>query len=229
MNLCIIPARGGSKRIPRKNIKEFCGKPIIAYSIEAAISSGLFDDVIVSTDDDEIALVASAWGASVPFFRPAELSGDFTGTTPVIAHAIEEMGKLGREYEFACCIYATAPFVSAENITLGLSKLESSDKLFSFSACEFEAPVFRSFGLGESDSVEMFWPENFDKRSQDLPKAYYDAAQFYWGRPSAFLQNQKIFAPHSAGVVLPRKIVQDIDTPEDWDMAELIFRSLQDA
>jgi pseudaminic acid cytidylyltransferase len=226
MNLCIIPARGGSKRIPRKNIKEFCGKPIIAYSIEAAISSGLFDDVIVSTDDEEIALVASAWGASVPFFRPPELSGDFTGTTPVITHAVEEMGKLGREYEFVCCIYATAPFVNTQNIKAGLTRLESSDKLFSFSVCEFEAPVFRSFGLGEGGSVEMFWPENFDKRSQDLPKAYFDAAQFYWGRPEAFAQNNKMFAPHSAGVEIPRYLVQDIDTPDDWLRAELMYRAL---
>jgi pseudaminic acid cytidylyltransferase len=226
MNVCIIPARGGSKRIPRKNIKEFCGKPIIAYSIEAAISSGLFDDVIVSTDDEEIALVASSWGASVPFFRPPELSGDFTGTTPVITHAVEEMGKLGREYGFVCCIYATAPFVNTQNLKAGLTKLESSDKLFSFSVCEFEAPVFRSFGLGEGGSVEMFWPENFDKRSQDLPKAYFDAAQFYWGRPEAFAQNNKMFAPHSVGVEIPRYLVQDIDTPDDWLRAELMYQAL---
>ncbi len=227
MNLCIIPARGGSKRIPRKNIKEFCGKPIIAYSIEAAIASGLFSDVIVSTDDAEIAEAASEWGASVPFLRPKELSDDFTGTTPVIAHAINELKNMGREYESVCCIYATAPFVSAENIKLGFQKLENSDKKFAFSVCAFEAPVFRSFELLGDDSVQMFWPENFQKRSQDLPRAYFDAAQFYWGKPEAFIQNLQLFAPHSIGIELPRHIVQDIDTPEDWMRAEYMYQAMQ--
>lgn len=226
MNLCIIPARGGSKRIPRKNIKEFCGKPIIAYSIEAAISSGLFADVIVSTDDREIAEVASEWGASVPFIRPKELSDDFTGTTHVISHAINELKSLGREYETVCCIYATAPFVSAENIKLGFQKLENSDKKFSFSVCKFSAPVFRSFGLLDDSGVQMFWPENFNKRSQDLPSAYFDAAQFYWGKPEAFIQNLQLFAEHSIGVELPSHLVQDIDTPEDWVRAEIMYQAI---
>jgi len=226
MNLCIIPARGGSKRIPRKNIKEFCGKPIIAYSIEAAIESGLFADVVVSTDDAEIAEVASEWGASVPFIRPKDLSDDFTGTTPVISHAIEELKKLGREYDYACCIYATAPFVSVENLRIGYEKLINSDKKFAFSVCAFEAPIFRSFELGSNSEVKMFWPENFNKRSQDLPKAYFDAAQFYFGKPEAFGQNLQLFAEHSIGVELPSSLVQDIDTPEDWTRAEIMYQAI---
>ena len=226
MNLCIIPARGGSKRIPRKNIKEFCGKPMIAYSIEAAIASGLFSDVVVSTDDKEIALVASEWGASVPFLRPASLSDDFIGTTPVVAHALDQLSAIGRIYSSVCCLYATAPFVTPENLRLGYEKLTMSDKLFAFSVCAYEAPVFRSFSLSQNSEVEMFWPENFSKRSQDLPKAYFDAAQFYWGKPDAFLNNAQIFAPHSVGVELPRHLVQDIDTPEDWIRAELMFQAI---
>lgn len=229
MNLCIIPARGGSKRIPRKNIKEFCGKPIITYSIEAAISSGLFSDVVVSTDNIEIAEVASEWGASVPFIRPPELSDDFTGTTPVIAHAIEKLQELGKAYDTVCCIYATAPFVNAENLRLGYEKLLNSDKKFAFSVCAFDAPVFRSFELLDDKSVQMFWPENFSKRSQDLSKAYFDAAQFYFGKPEAFLENLQLFAPHSIGIELPRHIVQDIDTPEDWMRAEYMYQAIQNS
>lgn len=226
MNLCVIPARGGSKRIPRKNIKDFCGKPIITYSIEAAIGSGLFSDVVVSTDDIEIAHIASEWGASVPFIRPPELSDDFTGTTPVIAHAIEKLQELGKEYDTVCCIYATAPFVSAENLRMGCEKLVNSDKKFVFSVCAFDAPVFRSFELLDDESVQMFWPENFNKRSQDLPKAYFDAAQFYWGKTEAFKQNLQMFAQHSIGVELPRHLVQDIDTPEDWIRAEYMYQAI---
>ncbi len=225
MNLCIIPARGGSKRIPRKNVKEFCGKPMIAYSIEAAISSGLFSDVVVSTDDKEIALVASEWGASVPFLRPKSLADDFTGTTAVVAHALNELSAIGRIYGAACCLYATAPFITPENLRLGYEKLIVSDKIFAFSVCEYEAPIFRSFSMSNKGEVDMFWPENFSKRSQDLPKAYFDAAQFYWGRPDAFMNNMQMFAHHSLGVELPRHLVQDIDTPEDWIRAELMFQA----
>ncbi len=225
MNICIIPARGGSKRIPRKNIKDFCGKPIIAYPIDAALKSGLFDGVVVSTDDEEIAQVAMQYGAKVPFMRPKELSDDFTGTTPVIIHALDELKKQGKVYEYACCIYATSPFVTTDNIKMGLDGLKNSDKLFSFSVCAFSAPVFRSFMLKSDKSIEMFWPENYTKRSQDLPKAYFDAAQFYWGKSKAFSQNLNMFDTHSIGIELPSHMVQDIDTLDDWERAEMAYKA----
>lgn len=225
-NLCVIPARGGSKRIPRKNIKDFCGKPIIAYSIQTALQSGLFDDVVVSTDDAQIAEVAKEYGASVPFFRDKSLADDFTGTTPVVANAIKEMQKLGKNYQFVCCIYATSPFLKDEFLKDAYKKLKESNKEFAFSICEFNAPIFRSFKKLEDSSVEMFWSENFNKRSQDLPKAYFDAAQFYFGRPDAFLNNLQIFAPHSIGIELPRELVQDIDTLNDWVCAQAMFKAL---
>jgi len=227
MNLCIIPARGGSKRILRKNIKEFCGKPIIAYSIEAALESGLFSDVLVSTDDEEIALVASDWGASVPFLRPKELSDDFTGTMPVIKHAIDELSRIDREYEHVCCIYATAPFVTSETIKKSYDLLTDGGKEYVFTTCEFEAPIWRAFGIDESGSMEMFWPENYAKRSQDLPKAYHDAGQLYWGKSSAFLHELPIFSSYSKALILPRHLVQDIDTMDDWIRAEAMFRALE--
>ncbi|MEY4504661.1 MAG: hypothetical protein RL154_957 [Pseudomonadota bacterium] len=222
-NLCVIPARGGSKRIPRKNIKEFCGKPIIAYSIEAAKESNIFSDIIVSTDDEEIASVAKKYGATVPFIRQNSLADDFTGTTPVIANAIEEMANLGKTYNYICCIYATAPFVNSQTLQLGYEKLLNSNKNFAFSVCAYSSPIFRSFELLNDGSVQMFWQENFNKRSQDLPKAYFDAAQFYFGKPEAFLQNMQIFAPHSIGV--EQDIAQDIDTIEDWHMAEALYKA----
>ncbi len=224
MNVCIIPARGGSKRIPRKNIKEFCGKPIIAYPIEAALKSGLFDKVIVSTDDDEIAEVAVSCGAEIPFMRPKELSGDFTGTTPVVAHAIRELEDSGMIVDIVCCVYATSAFLTPELLKKGFDAL-GEGKEYSFSVVEFEAPIFRSFKLLDDGGVEMFFPEYFSARSQDLPMAYHDAAQFYFGRKEAFLQNLPIFTPHSAAVKIDRRLVQDIDTPEDWEIAERIFRT----
>jgi len=224
MTVCIIPARGGSKRIPRKNIKEFCDKPIIAYPIEAARQSGLFDKIIVSTDDSEIAEVAASFGAEVPFVRPKELSDDFTGTTPVVAHAIRELEKSGLDVDIVCCVYATSAFLTPKLLQDGLDAL-TEDKEYSFSVAEFEAPIFRSFKLLENGGVEMFFPEHFSARSQDLPDAYHDAAQFYFGRKDAFLNNLPIFAPHSAAVKVDRRMVQDIDTLEDWDIAERIYRT----
>ncbi len=224
MTVCIIPARGGSKRIPRKNIKEFCGKPIIAYPIEAATKSGLFDKIIVSTDDVEIAEVAASFGAEIPFMRPKELSDDFTGTTPVIAHAIRELENVGVDVKIACCVYATSAFLTPELLKEGFDAL-GEGKEYSFSVAEFEAPIFRSFKLLDDGGVEMFFPEHFSARSQDLPSAYYDAAQFYFGRKEAFLNNLPIFAPHSAAVKIDRRLVQDIDTPEDWGIAERIYRT----
>ncbi len=224
MNVCIIPARGGSKRIPRKNIKEFCGKPIIAYPIVAAQKSGLFEKIIVSTDDSEIAKVAESFGAEIPFVRPKELSDDFTGTTPVIAHAIRELENGGANIDIACCVYATSAFLTPKLLLDGFDAL-TDGKEYSFSVVEFEASIFRSFKLLENGGVEMFFPEYFSSRSQDLPSAYHDGAQFYFGRRDAFLKELPIFAPHSAAVKVDRRMVQDIDTPEDWVVAERIYKA----
>jgi N-acylneuraminate cytidylyltransferase len=229
MRLAVIPARGGSKRIPRKNIKEFCGKPMIAWSIEAAIRSGCFDQVVVSTDDAEIADVARQYGASVPFMRPAELSDDYTGTLPVIRHAIEWFNGQGQTVEQVCCLYATAPFVCVEDIQRGLQILEETGSDYAFSVTSYAFPIQRAIRLTEQGRVEMFSPEHFNTRSQDLEEAYHDAGQFYWGRASAWLQGKMIFSPDSAPVLLPRHRVQDIDTPDDWLRAEWMCKAMQQA
>lgn len=222
MNIAIIPARSGSKRIPRKNIRPFFGKPMIAWSVEVAKVSGLFDQIIVSTDDEEIATVARQAGAQVPFMRPPELSDDFTGTIPVIAHAVQWALEQGRQLEAACCIYATAPFIQSADLVRGRQALVSGEWQYAFSATDFAAPIFRAFKQTEAGGVEMFFPEHFTTRSQDLPTALHDAAQFYWGRPTAWLEGKRIFEPHSTPVMIPRWRVQDIDTLGDWTRAELI-------
>ena len=183
MKLAIIPARGGSKRIPRKNIKLFCAKPMIAWSIEAALQSGCFDQVIVSTDDAEIAEVARSYGATVPFMRPAELSDDHTGTIPVIHHAIEWVNAQGQAVEQACCLYATAPFVSPDDIRRGFDTLIGSDSDYAFSVTSYAFPIQRAIRLNAEGQVEMFNPEHFNTRSQDLEEAFHDAGQFYWAKP----------------------------------------------
>lgn len=226
MRLAIIPARGGSKRIPRKNIKAFCGKPMIAYSIEAAKKSGCFDKIVVSTDDEEIAALARTLGAEVPFMRPKELSDDHTATIPVIAHAITASVRDLSEVEAVCCIYATAPFAQAQYIQEAYEKLTATKASYAFSATSFAYPIQRAIRLTKEDRVEMFSPENFAVRSQDLEEAYHDAGQFYWGTPEAWLKGQVIFAPHSTAVLLPRHLVQDIDTPEDWIRAEFMYKAL---
>lgn len=227
MKVAIIPARGGSKRIPRKNIKEFCGKPMIAYSIEAAIESGCFDRVIVSTDDTEIAKVAQAYNAEVPFIRPEELSNDYAGTIPVIQHAVNWLIEQGETPEFVCCLYATAPFITPEAIKQGLQQLEDTNAAYAFSATSYAFPIQRAFRIKPSLGVEMFEPKQFNTRSQDLEEAYHDAGQFYWGTKEAWLTEKVIFGPESTPVILPRHRVQDIDTPEDWQRAELLFKAMQ--
>lgn len=223
MKVAVIPARGGSKRIPRKNIRDFAGKPIIAYSIDCAKRSGLFDRIIVSTDDEEIAEVARDFGAEVPFLRPPELANDFTGTTAVIAHAV---GWIKREWSgdmsAACCIYPTAPFISADDLEEGLVLLESGNWQYVFSATRFGSQIVRSFRKNANGGLEMFFPDQFDVRSQDLPDALHDCGQFYWGRPDAWLANKRIFDKHSSIITIPRWRVQDIDTEEDWIRAERI-------
>ena len=227
MKLAIIPARGGSKRIPRKNIKLFCAKPMIAWSIEAALQSGCFDQVIVSTDDEEIADVARRYGATVPFVRPAELSDDHTGTIPVIRHAIEWVNAQGQSVEQACCLYATAPFVSPDDIRRGLDTLLDTGSDYAFSVTSYAFPIQRAIRLNAEGRVEMFNPEHFNTRSQDLEEAFHDAGQFYWGKADAWLQGRMIFSPASVPVALPRHRVQDIDTPEDWVRAEWLFKAMQ--
>ncbi|WP_217541421.1 pseudaminic acid cytidylyltransferase [Vibrio metschnikovii] len=227
MNIAVIPARGGSKRIPRKNIKLFHGKPMIAYSIEAAIAAGCFDKVIVSTDDQEIADVAKQYGAEVPFLRPAEIANDYATTMDVMAHAIQWCQHQGWEFEVVCCLYATAPFVLAEDLQKGYQLLQEDSVQFAFSATSFPFPIQRAIKLDNDGSVSMFSPENELVRSQDLEEAYHDAGQFYWGKASAFLAKQSIFSRHSKVVLLPRKRVQDIDTAEDWELAESLFSALK--
>lgn len=222
MRIAVIPARGGSKRIPRKNIKLFYGKPMIAWSLEAAKSSGLFEHVIVSTDDAEIAEVARQWGAEVPFVRPAELSNDHAGTTPVIAHATQWALDQGFDVAAVCCIYATAPFLRVADLKQGWDALDSGDWDYVFTVTEYAATIFRSFKQTAEGGIEMFFPEHFATRSQDLPVALHDAGQFYWGRPTAWIEGKRIFDRRSKPVIIPRWRVQDIDTQDDWERAEIL-------
>jgi len=226
MRLAVIPARGGSKRIPRKNIKDFCGKPMIAWSIEAASASNCFDRVIVSTDDEEIAAVARKWGAETPFLRPADLSDDHTGTIPVIAHAIAQIAEQGEAPDAVCCLYATAPFVASSDLTLGLKSLAGNNVDYAFSVTSYAFPIQRALRMTAKGRIGMFQPEQFNTRSQDLEEAWHDAGQFYWGRAEAWQQGRPIFAERSVPVKLPRHRVQDIDTPEDWERAEWLFKAL---
>lgn len=226
MKLAVIPARGGSKRIPRKNIKSFAGKPIIAWSIEAARASGLFDRILVTTDDEEIARIAMDFGAEAPFFRPADLSGDHTPTIPVIAHAVEWQIAQGEIPDQVCCIYATAPFIRVVDLRRGFDLLKSSACDYALSVTSYPFPIQRALRLTVDERVEMFNPDNFLKRSQDLETTYHDAAQFYWGYTNSWLARLPLFEENSIPVVLPRHRVQDIDTPDDWDRAELMFKAL---
>lgn len=226
MRLAVIPARGGSKRIPRKNILSFHGLPMIAWSIRAAVASGLFEQIIVSTDDAEIAEVARSHGATVPFMRPQELSDDFAGTIPVIAHATGWAIDQGLVPEAVCCIYATAPFIDNGDLRRGWEALAAGTWEYAFAVTEFHAPFYRAFKQLPDGGLEMFFPEHMASRSQDLPQVLHDAAQFYWGRPSAWLEGKPIFAPHSWPVFIPRHRVQDIDTPEDWAAAERMAAQL---
>ena len=226
MKLAVIPARGGSKRIPRKNIKLFGGKPMIAWSIEAAIASECFDRIVVSTDDEEIAQVARNLGADVPFIRPQALSDDHTGTIPVVAHAIEWQNKQGEITSDVCCIYATAPFLQPNDIVKGYQVLLSSNADYAFSVTSYAFPIQRAIRITNSQRVQMFQPEHFNTRSQDLEDAWHDAGQFYWGHSSAWLAQQPLFTDAAAPVPMPRYRVQDIDTPEDWERAEWLLKSM---
>lgn len=229
MKLAIIPARGGSKRIPHKNIRPFAGKPIIAYSIQAALECKLFDKVIVSTDDEKIANIARQFGAETPFLRPANLADDYTGTNAVVKHAISWFIEQGEEVQYACCIYATAPFLQTRYLQQGFEKLNNSDKAFVFSVTTFPFPIQRAIKIKTDGTVKAFFPGNNEKRSQDLEEAYHDAGQFYWGKAESFLQDIEMFSESSLPVVLPRYLVQDIDTLEDWTRAELMYKAYLNA
>jgi len=226
--IVIIPARGGSKRIPKKNIKDFFGKPLIAYSIEVALSSNLFEKVIVTTDDEAIAKIAKEYGAEVPFIRPAELSDDFTGTQEVINHTIDFLEAQGENYEYICTIYATAPLLQKEYLVQGYEKLKESDAVNSFSATSMPFPIQRTFKLDTNGRCKMFTPEHYMTRSQDLEEAYQDAGQFYFENRKLAKEstNKVVFSEISIPILLPRHLVQDIDTLEDWERAEFMYQIL---
>jgi N-acylneuraminate cytidylyltransferase len=228
MRIAVIPARGGSKRIPRKNIRNFCGKPMVAWSIDAALKSGCIDRVIVSTDDPEIAAVAREYGADVPFMRPTNLADDYAGTTAVLQHAVQWLISQGADVSETCCLYATAPFVAPEDLCRGLELLTQSRASYAFSVTTYSFPIQRALKLTEAGlRIAMFHPEHADTRSQDLEEAYHDAGQFYWGTKNAWLAAEAIYADHSVPVMLPRYRVQDIDTPEDWERAVWMFEAMR--
>ena len=223
--IAIIPARGGSKRIPRKNIKDFFGKPLIAYSIEVALKSQLFDRVVVSTDDEEIANVARKFGAEVPFIRPKNISDDFSGTGAVIKHAIEFLKARGDKFDYVCTIYATAPLLQVKYLKEGFQRLKNSDAHMTFSATSMPFPIQRTFKLTQDGRCQMFTPEYFNTRSQDLEEAYQDAGQFYFENLNVPLHDIA-FGKESIPIILPRYLVQDIDTLEDWEMVEKLYETL---
>jgi N-acylneuraminate cytidylyltransferase len=225
MNVALIPARGGSKRIPRKNIKSFCGRPIMGWSISAARESGCFDHIVVSTDDEEIAQVAISEGAEAPFCRPPTLSDDHTPTRPVVLHAIGELERIYGKLDYVCCIYPTAPLMSSSDIVSGYKVLIESEASFAFSVATFPYPVERALTLNDKGQVTMMFPEHRLTRSQDLTTFFHDAGQFYWGKVDAFKEDLPTFSEHSVPVFIPRYRVQDIDTEEDWRTAELLFKA----
>lgn len=226
IRVAIIPARGGSKRIPRKNVRDFCGKPMIAWPINVARQSGLFDRIVVSTDDDEIAEIAKSYGAEVPFRRPAELADDHTATRPVVNHAIREIEQRYGLPEYVCTIYPTAPFLRVEDLKRGLASLKDAQVDFAFSLTSYAYPIQRALRITSCGGVAMFQAEHRKTRSQDLEPAYHDAGQFYWGRTGAFLEEVETFSDSSVPVILPNWRVVDIDTEEDWERAEFLYRAM---
>lgn len=225
MNVAIIPARGGSKRIKKKNLRSFCGRPIIEYSIDAALQSGLFDHVIVSTDCQEISAIAKAAGADAPFVRTAELSDDHATTIPVIRHAIDWLEENRGQVDLACCLYPTAPLVRVSDLVAGHDLLAGDETAdFAFSVTQYSFPVFRALTI-TGGRTSMIWPEHELTRSQDLPSTYHDAGQFYWGRAKSFQSCDRFFSANSIPVILPASRVQDIDTLEDWTLAEEKFKA----
>ena len=221
-NLCIIPARGGSKRIPRKNVKPFLGKPMLAYSIEAALKSGLFDEVMVSTDDEEIAEVARQYGAKVPFMRSAETASDFATTTDVLKEVIANYEKQGKVFDNFCCFYATAPLVQSKDVVTAYERLQQSDFTIVYPVVQFSYPIWRCLDLAEDGTMTRHWPEYEFSRSQDLPKEYHDTGTFYWYKTKEWLEgNIRV-----GGIEVAETTIQDIDTETDWKLAEMKYKLL---
>lgn len=225
VKIAVIPARGGSKRIPRKNIKMFAGKPMIAHAIMAARVSGLFEHVIVSTDDDEIAQIAHAWGAETPFARPAKLADDYTPTVPVIVHALQSCAELGWQVDLACCIYPGVPLIQIDDLKKALALLTGSEADYCFPVTEFPSAMQRALKRDENGRMRPCYPEHELTRTQDLETAYHDAGQFYWGAKNTWLSNPRIHS-NAVGYPIPNWRVVDIDTSDDWDRAERIYRAL---
>mgnify|MGYP001594300977 FL=1 len=225
--LAVIPARGGSKRIPRKNIKNFAGRPIIKYSIDAAKESGIFDEIMISTDDTEIAEIAKSFGAKVPFLRSKENSTDTVTTTPVLEEVIMEYKKLGKEFDYACCIYPTAVFVTGEKLQKAKQMLMDSGTDSVVLVTRFGFPIQRAFRIRKEDGMaEMFWPENYNTRSQDLELAYHDCGQFYFFKVESFLKQKTLFMKSTMPLEALESEAQDIDNEEDWKIAEIKFNTL---
>lgn len=221
-NLAIIPARGGSKRIPRKNVKPFLGKPMLAYSIEAALATGLFDEVMVSTDDEEIAEVARQYGAMVPFMRSAETANDFATLNDVLREVLNKYEEQGKVFDNMCCILATTPMLQPKDISNGFITLINSEFSTIVPIVEFSYPILRSFKMNDDNAIDYNWPEYAKSRSQDLPKAYHDSGTFYWHKINMWLTGKLT----RGGVVVCEETVQDIDTEQDWRMAEMKYKLL---
>ncbi|MCJ8327818.1 MAG: pseudaminic acid cytidylyltransferase [Campylobacterales bacterium] len=223
--IAIIPARGGSIRIANKNIKSFVGLPLIVYSIRVAQESKLFNKIIVSTDDNEIKKIALEYGAEVPFLRPPELSGDYVGTGEVIQHALEFLKNSGEEFDYLCTLYATAPLLDSRYLIAGYEKLKKSSAVNAFSCTSMPFPIQRTFKINENDRCEMFTPEHYLTRSQDLEVAYQDAGQFYWSKLNE-TSSEIMFGKDSIPIILPRHLVCDIDTPDDWIRAQYLYKAI---
>ena len=221
--VAIIPARGGSKRIPKKNIKDFFGQPLIAYSIQAALKSNLFDKIIVTTDDQEIMDIAEYYGAQI-HQRPQNLADDFTATQPVIDNVLEYLENNNERYDYYCTIYATAPLLQEKYLKEGYEKLKNSDAVNAFSVTSMPFPIKRTFKITSENRCEMFWPEHLLTRSQDLEEAYQDAGQFYWTNLDKY-STETMFGKDSIPIIIPRYLVQDIDTQEDWERAEYMYQA----
>jgi pseudaminic acid cytidylyltransferase len=224
--VAIIPARGGSERIPRKNIKYFLGKPMIGYPISVLKETGLFDRIIVSTEDQEIADVAIEMGAEIPFMRPMELADNHTGTGEVMAHAVDWLIEHGQRPDYVCCVYATTPFLSSRYLEEGWEAVRSGNRI-AFAVTSFSYPIQRCIKILGGGGVEPFFPEFIPYRSQDLEPAYHDAGQFYWWDTDAISEGISVFSAAAIPIVLPRHLVQDIDDEEDWQRAELMYRAMQ--
>lgn len=226
MKIAVIPARGGSKRIPRKNIRSFNGKPIIAYSIEAALASGCFDKVIVSTDDREISQIAQQYGAEVPSLRSAQNSDDYAPIISVMTEVVNSLTQTGAKIDYLCCIFATAPFVSSERLQTSFNSMTEKNKSAIFPVVEFSYPIQRSLEVKGDGTVGMVWEEHLLSRSQDLPKRYHDAGQYYWVNVNTMLEENTLFVKNSMAELISTKEAQDIDTIDDWMIAELKYKAM---